>query len=300
MKIIYVNSIEDVKPLNKNSNLILGNFDGIHIGHSQLINFAKQNSKGELGVLTFSHSLKGIGQCLMSLEDKLSFLSKIDIDFVIILAANESIKHVSSIDFIQDYLRVLNPERIFCGPDFKFGYLAQGNVQLLKQYFSNLCVLNFVNDHNGNKIASTEIRNCILNGEIEKANRWLGHNYQIKGVVVHGKGKGKQIGFPTANIECEFNYVLPRDGVYITLIDIKGIKYKSITNIGTCPTVSSSSTKTIETFVFDFKEDLYGELVKLTFIKFLREEQKFANLDELAIQLQKDREIAEEYLENEI
>ncbi len=297
MKIIKISSYKDLEPIDEKFNLILGNFDGIHIGHSQLINFARMNSKNKLGIFTFSKSLKREGDYLTSLEDKIEYFENLGIDFVIVLEANEKIKKTTSEEFIDLYLRKLNADKLFCGPDFKFGYKGQGDINTLKNVFPNLCVLNFVLDHNGDKIASTTIRKQIQDGDIIDANRHLGHKYRIKGIVIKGKGLGKKIGFPTCNIKLDFNYILPKNGVYITYIKIDDKYYESITNVGVSPTIKNDNLITIETYIIEFCSDIYSKEVTLYFVDRLRDEFKFDSKDKLVLQLENDLKETYKYFE---
>lgn len=298
MKIIKIKSYKDIKPFKENFNLILGNFDGVHIGHTNLITFARNNSKNKLGVLTFSKSLKRDGDYLTSLDDKIEFFEDLGVDFVILIEYSESIKMTTYEEFIDLYLRKLNANKIFCGPDFKFGYKGLGDIDALKNAFPNLCVINFVLDHNGDKIASTTIRKQIQDGDIINANRHLGHKYKIKGQVIKGKGIGKTLGFPTCNIKLDFNYIIPKNGVYITYIKIDNKIHESITNVGVSPTIKNDNIITIETYIFDFCSDIYNKKVSLFFIDRLRDEIKFDSKRKLINQLEDDLKKSYKYFEN--
>ena len=298
MERIYIKSLNDVKELEPQSSLILGNFDGVHIGHSQLISFARQNTKGKLGILTFSKSLKREGDYLTNIDDKIEYLEELGVDFIVILDANEELKETNYKDFVEYYLKKLKAYKIFCGPDFKYGYKAQGDVCYLKNVFPNLCVLNFVLDHKGDKIASTIIRKQIEEGDVKEANRHLGHKYRIKGKVIKGKGIGKELGFPTANIQLDFNYCLPKNGVYLTYIKIGDKIYESLTNVGVSPTIKDDGKITIETYIFDFHSSIYDKNVKVYFIDKIRNEYKFDSVKSLVEQMEVDLKEAYSYFDN--
>lgn len=298
MEKIIIKSANDIKELKEPSSLILGNFDGVHIGHAQLISFAKQNTKGKLGILTFSKSLKREGDYLTDTDDKIEYLNELGVDFIIVLESNEELKNTNYKDFVDLYLKKLNANKIFCGPDFKFGYKAQGDISYLKNIFPNLCVLNFVLDHNGDKIASTIIRKQIEEGDVKEANRHLGHKYKIKGKVIKGKGIGKELGFPTANILLEFNYCLPKNGVYLTYIKLDGKIYESLTNVGISPTIKDDNKITIETYIFDFHQSIYGKKVEVYFIDKMRNEYKFNSIKSLTEQMELDLKEAYSYFDN--
>ena len=298
MERIYIKSLNDIKELEPQSSLILGNFDGVHIGHSQLISFARQNTKGKLGILTFSKSLKREGDYLTNIDDKIEYLEELGVDFIVILDANEELKETNYKDFVEYYLKKLKAYKIFCGPDFKYGYKAQGDVCYLKNVFPNLCVLNFVLDHKGDKIASTIIRKQIEEGDVKEANRHLGHKYRIKGKVIKGKGIGKELGFPTANIQLDFNYCLPKNGVYLTYIKIGDKIYESLTNVGVSPTIKDDGKITIETYIFDFHSSIYDKQVKVYFIDKIRNEYKFDSVKSLVEQMEVDLKEAYSYFDN--
>lgn len=298
MERIYIKSLNDVKELEPQSSLILGNFDGVHIGHAQLISFARQNTKGKLGILTFSKSLKREGDYLTNIDDKIEYLEELGVDFIVILDANEELKETNYKDFVEYYLKKLKAYKIFCGPDFKYGYKAQGDVCYLKNVFPNLCVLNFVLDHKGDKIASTIIRKQIEEGDVKEANRHLGHKYRIKGKVIKGKGIGKELGFPTANIQLDFNYCLPKNGVYLTYIKIDDKIYESLTNVGVSPTIKDDGKITIETYIFDFHSSIYDKQVKVYFIDKIRNEYKFDSVKSLVEQMEVDLKEAYSYFDN--
>ena len=189
------------------------------------------------------------------------------------------------------------PNKIFCGPDFHFGYKAQGNVDVLKQSFNNVIVLNYVNDYDGTKISSSIIKEYISRGEIKNANRFLGYEYYIKGIVVKGKRNGKKIGFPTINLKLDTNYVIPKNGVYITKTKIGNKLYPSMTNVGTHPTIDELNEAIIETHILDFDETLYGEEVEIKFLDYIRNEIKFNSIDELKEELSRNREIVRQYFD---
>lgn len=295
METIYFENLSDIKEFNDVS-LLLGNFDGVHIGHAQLFNFAKNNSKGRVAVLTFDQFIKPKDGFITNLSDRISIFESLGIDLVFVLKVDDNLIHYSYVKFVDEILKKINPKAIYCGPDFQFGFKAQGDVAYLKERFSEVYCLNYVKDHNNNKISSTGIRNLIKDGKIYEANRWLGRSYFMKGKIVKGSGRGKNIGFPTANLGLSFPYILPKNGVYITFIYIDGNRYRSLTNIGNNPTFNNKEI-TIETYIFDFIDDLYGKDVKLEFFKRLRDEIKFDNVESLHNQLEKDMDDAIYYFE---
>lgn len=296
MEVIYFEKIEDIKKVD-NLSLVLGNFDGVHVGHAQLFNFAILNKKGKVGVLTFDKPIKNKEGCLTSLNDKIEIFEKMGLDYAFILKVDDTLKRYSYLRFIDTVLKGLDPVKIFVGPDFRFGYMAKGDIYSLKERFNEVYVINFVKDHNNEKISSTSIRELIKEGKIYEANRWLGRSYRMSGIVEKGKGKGRTIGFPTANLKLIDNYIIPKEGVYITTTIIENKRYHSLTNIGKNPTISDKNRLTIETYIFDFKDELYDKPIKLEFFKYLRGEVKFSSIEDLHHQLEKDMDDATYYFE---
>lgn len=298
MSVIYLKDFIDLKDITPGSSLVLGNFDGVHIGHYQLISFARYSTKGRLAIVTFDSSLKNDDKhVLLSFDDKIKKFNELGVDDVYVFKCDENFKSMSCFDFIDKILITFKPNKIFCGPDFRFGYKAQGNVDVLKQSFNNVIVLNYVNDYDGTKISSSIIKEYISRGEIKNANRFLGYEYYIKGIVVKGKRNGKKIGFPTINLKLDTNYVIPKTGVYITKTKIGNKLYPSMTNVGTHPTIDELNAAIIETHILDFDETLYGEEVEIKFLDYIRNEIKFNSIDELKEELSRNREIVRQYFD---
>lgn len=278
-------------PESKRLTLLLGNFDGMHLGHFELVKDAKKNGEGELGVMLFDQNpaifLKQKSpKILTSLEDKIRLFSSYGFDYVFILPLNEALLNVSKDDFILHYLSLLNPSLIVVGEDYTFGKRGEGNAFDLKKIFKVDIVP--LKTSCGVKIGTQEIIGLLNRGEIEEANALLGRNYEIHGKVVNGFHNGTSLGFPTANLSLSSPYVIPRVGVYKTISYIRGVPHLSMTNIGNNPTLGLLLHPTIETFVLNFHETIYEETMYLDFISFLREEKKFSSLDELKEQLRKD------------
>lgn len=298
MSVIYINSSKDLDKIVPNTNLVLGLFDGVHIGHYQLISASRYMSKGLLSLITFDRSLKSNDQeILLSLKDKIDVFTKIGVDNIYIFKCSNEFKEMSYRKFMSDVLERFKPNKIFCGPDFKFGYRAQGDIYSLKSYFNNVIVLNYVNNYDGTKISSSIIKKYIRNGNIEDANRFLGYNYYVKGIVIKGKQIGHELGYPTINLKLTDNYVMPSDGVYISKVIFNNKAYPSMTNVGDNPTICDSKKVSIETYILNFDEDLYNEEVSIVFYKRLRDEIKFNNLDELKEELSKNKDEVAKYFE---
>lgn len=299
MEIIDLNSCK----IELNGNAVaLGNFDGVHIGHQELINSnineaKKRNLKST--VLVFRNHTKEILkkngdskiQLLTSFDQKIDILKGFGLDTLYIADFNENLMKLSPEEFVDNILlKKLNTKLVTVGFNYRFGYKASGDVELLKKIGLdkgidvNITPPVYVGDE---IVSSTAIRNSIKAGDIKKANRFLGRNFTIMGSVVKGKNRGRKLGFPTANIKLIDNYVLPKQGVYITNTIVDGEKLISLTNIGYNPTFNEDELK-IETYILDFNGNLYGKTLQIQFIDFIRDDVKFNTAQELIEQIEKD------------
>lgn len=300
MEVRYIKDFKHIDSNIKNLSLVLGYFDGVHIGHVHLINYAKMNSNGPVGVVTFDKPLKSIEGSITTLDEKIELIEQLKIDYVFVLVVDDKFKHMSYIDFINKVLKKFNPKTIFCGNDFTFGYEAKGNVYDLKMTFANVQVMNYVNDYNHKKISSSNIKKLIKDGQVKEASVFLGRQYALIGTVSHGFKEGTKLGRPTANLEPIENLIIPKDGVYITRTKIDKKLYDSITNIGTHPTINKVEKSTIETYIMGLNKNLYGKEIIISFYKRLRDEVKFESIEKLEDQITKDIDDAVEYLKNNL
>ncbi len=300
MEVRYIKDFKHIDSNIKNLSLVLGYFDGVHIGHVHLINYAKMNSNGPVGVVTFDKPLKSIEGSITTLDEKIELIEQLKIDYVFVLVVDDKFKHMSYIDFINKVLKKFNPKTIFCGNDFTFGYEAKGNVYDLKMTFANVQVMNYVNDYNHKKISSSNIKKLIKDGQVKEASVFLGRQYALIGTVSHGFKEGTKLGRPTANLEPIENLIIPKDGVYITRTKIDKKLYDSITNIGTHPTINKVEKSTIETYIMGLNKNLYGKEITISFYKRLRDEVKFESIEKLEDQITKDIDDAVEYLKNNL
>lgn len=276
----------------------LGNFDGLHLAHQELINRAikkAQDLKIKSGVLMFTQHTKNVllrtkQNLLMSRKQKLAYLDKMGLDFVVEIEFSEIMK-MSPEFFVREFLaKNLKAKAVVVGYDYRFGYKAKGNVDLLLKSVEDLDIqVNVVEavKKDGEVISSTRIRKEIQQGNIQKANDLLGRPFTIQGRVVHGKSLGKKMGYPTANLQPMAHYTVPKYGVYDTNVIVKGKSYKAATSIGTNPTLNEKGLK-IEAHILDFNENIYNKEVELEFLNFLRPEKKFDNIDTLFQQIEKD------------
>ena len=296
---IYKNFI--IQPQHKNSVILVGNFDGIHLGHQKLFSLAKKYKKKyslKVGVLTFepipkfffNKALRNFR--ISSLEQKIDNLKRLNVDFVIIKKFDKKFSKTKSSIFIKEVLgKKLKPKFIFVSNNFRFGNKREGNVkQLIK--FETLCNYKVVKPEPlviNKKVASSSlIRNYLQKGNMEKANKMLNRNWSIHGKVQKGKQLGKKIGFPTANIDIK-DYVLAYPGVYAVRIKkIKGNDYfKGIANLGYRPTFNGKKIL-LEVHLFNFSGNLYNKYLTVEFKKFIRKEKKFKNINQLKKQIKID------------
>ncbi|MDF2612643.1 MAG: riboflavin biosynthesis protein RibF [Clostridia bacterium] len=296
----YIYGTTDIEQ-KENSIVVLGNFDGVHIGHQKLFELAREKAKeNRLQIVVFSfypHPSWVIGgspkSLLMSRRDKEETIKTLQIDTLIEYPFTREFASISAERFFVDILiSKLKAKVIIIGSNYYFGRGKEGNQKYLyelgQKYDVQVCVVDAVKI-DGKIVSSSAIRDLITEGELETANRLLGHTYSIIGTVVRGKMLGRTIGFPTVNIKAESDRIYPPKGVYATKIQVYNREYLGMTNIGYNPTVNGSH-KMIETHIFGFDEELYGEEVRVYFYSYIRAEKKFSNVTLLAEQIQKDKQ----------
>lgn len=304
MKII----VDPKQPLDFKTSAGIGNFDGIHLGHKEIIETAKRRSRENSTrscVITFNpHPQKVLGRKELSLifplEKRFEMLEATGIDVAVCLNFTRELSTVSAENFIKDILLdCLRIRDIVVGPGFSFGHKRKGNVDLLRSmgetHGFNTVVAEAarVDDQ---VVSSSAIRNLVRDGEISEANRFFGYDYYIEGVVVEGERRGRKLGFPTINLDTEWE-ILPKPGVYATYVRLSDGFHESITNIGIRPTFEESKL-TVETHIFDFNNNLYGKEVNVNFVERLRDEKRFASVDELVAQIEHDVAAVREILRN--
>lgn len=290
-----------------NTVLTLGNFDGLHLGHQELIKMVMRRARETDAVsmvVTFRpHPLKILApeKCppLISIyEEKIALLEKLGLDVLVKIPFTIDFSAMSPEAFIKDILcDLLGAKEIFVGYNYRFGRGRAGNVATLKEMgkkygFAVREVEQISLD--GEVISSTKIRKLLAEGRVEHAARLLGRAYAITGVVVKGDGRGKGLGFPTANIAPKHS-IIPSDGVYAVKFFVREQFYDGIANIGLRPTFNETRL-TIEVHVLDFNEDIYGEEISLYFVGKIREERKFGSPEELARQIASDIRTAKDML----
>lgn len=295
MKIIEIdlNYIAD-----EDSVIALGNFDGVHKGHMELINKAVARADDlniKSSILLFNEhtdNLIKVGKkdIITTNQTKFEILENLGVDIIYLINFTREFMAYTPKMFLKDFLADnLKIRGVVVGYDYTYGFKKSGDVDFLlenKDLFDTIDVINQISSH-GEKISSTLIRNLIEEGKIKEANELLSRPYKLIGEIIHAKGLGKKMGYPTANLKLIDNFVIPRYGVYDTDIIINGERFKASTNIGTNPTVEHDGIK-IEAHILDFDRDIYGEIVELELLDFVRPELKFDSVEELFDQIAKD------------
>lgn len=295
----------------KESVVVLGNFDGVHIGHQRLFDLAREKADHlNLQVVALSfypHPTWVLGShpkpLIMSRKDKKNKLKAIGVDVFIEYPFDIKFANISPDIFFSEILvKQLKARVIVVGSNYYFGKNKKGDIGYMKklgqQYNAEICVVNTIKTK-GAVVSSTHIRNLVEMGAVQEVGKFLGHPYTIVGTVVHGKKLGRTLGFPTINIIADPDRVHPPNGVYATSVKVYDKEYMGITNIGYNPTVNGSQ-KMIETHIFNFDESIYGTEVEVSFYAFIRPEKKFASLDELVAQMMLDKEKARFLLKEDI
>lgn len=278
--------------------LVLGTFDGVHLGHQYLLEYAK--GKGKIIACSFllpPTVSKGQARAITLPEEKTSILKRCGADEVFLQDFN-ALCTLSAEEYLELLCKRFSPAYIVVGVDHRFGRGALGNAKTLIQneqkYGYKTIVVPPKTDENG-IISSSSIRRMIEQGDIKNANKRLGHAFFISGEVVRGKEIGRTIDFPTVNVAVDAQKLLCKNGVYATKTLVDGRLYNSMTNIGFNPTVSGNEL-TVETHIFNFSSDLYGKKVKIYFYSFIREDKKFESVEELKKQLREDALLINAYL----
>ncbi|KUO52276.1 MAG: hypothetical protein APF76_04370 [Desulfitibacter sp. BRH_c19] len=305
---IYKEISEEIKQI-QNSYVILGNFDGVHLGHRELIQKSVEqsmNKKGKSIIYTFSPhpeqllSPDSFSGYITSPNIKEQLLEECGIDILIYHPFSKEFSLKTPEEFIKDYLvRYLKPKKVFVGFNFSFGRGGKGNPAVLSELGKKYNFQTQVEPPvylNQLPISSSRIRQCLEVGDINLAKSLLGYWPKLEGRVVSGDKMGRQLGFPTANLFINNDIILPKTGVYATYTTLDGEKYKSVTNIGFKPTFSAKSLS-VEIHILNFTKNLYGENLQISFVQKLRDEKRFTNVNELKQQISFDVNIAKTILD---
>jgi riboflavin kinase / FMN adenylyltransferase len=299
MKIYH--KLSDFKPKG-NAVVTIGTFDGVHLGHQKILKRLTEKAKevgGESVVLTFwPHPRLVVSpnddnlKLLTTIDEKTEILEKLDLDHLLILPFTREFSELSAEKYIEDILlEAIGTSTLVIGYDHRFGKNREGGIDYLIKNASRFKIeIEEISRQELEKItiSSTKIRKSLENGEIRAANELLNRNYSFDGPVVKGRQLGRTIGFPTANVAVQKNYkLIPKNGVYASKIFLRNEVFFGIMNIGNRPTVDGIG-RTQEVHIFDFQDDIYGEIIKVEVLDFIREEKKFDSIQELIKQIEAD------------
>ncbi|PWJ42355.1 bifunctional riboflavin kinase/FAD synthetase [Sediminitomix flava] len=309
MKVHY--GIESIQNL-QNAIVTSGTFDGVHFGHKKIIDRLNEIARvhhGESVLITFwphpryvlfpesKHQLK----LLSSLNEKINLLEAQGLDHLVILEFTKDFSQLTSKEFIEQILiQAIGTSKLVIGYDHRFGKNREGSFEYLKEHGH---LFGFDVEEISKQeledvaVSSTKIRESLLNGDVEKANKYLGYSYGIEGTVIDGNKIGRSIGFPTANIEVDSDAkLIPQSGVYAVKVKVEGEWYGGMLNIGKRPTVTDDIKEVIEVHIFDFKDTIYTKPIRVEFVKKLRSEMKFDGKTSLVRQLELDEANARKHL----
>ncbi|MEC2209869.1 bifunctional riboflavin kinase/FAD synthetase [Bacillus paralicheniformis] len=307
MKTIHISHPHDLKREDfPTSVMALGYFDGVHLGHQQVILTAKNTAAregGKTAVMTFHPHPSAVlkkgrepKDLITPLQDKISIIEDLGVDFLYVVTFTPEFASLSPEEFIDQYILGFHVTHVVAGFDFTFGKFGKGTMENFQEYakcrVKSTSVAKYSNQDQ--KVSSTRIRTVLGAGDVEYAAELLGRPYHVKGFVIHGDKRGRTIGFPTANIGLKDTYIVPPTGVYAVKAEIGGAVYNGVCNVGYKPTFYEKrpGQPSIEVNLFDFDRDIYGSEIKVEWYKRLRSEKKFGSVDELVEQISRDKEEA--------
>lgn len=291
--------------------LTLGVFDGLHLGHQRIMKTVVERAKAVDAVptaITFDPHPRAVlhpesaPPLLQTLDQRLANFEVLGIEQAIVIPFDREFASLPAEDFLTAIVRDrLHAREVYLGKGFAFGKGRGGNIDLLRKMSSEL---GFKADEvdevrlRGHRISSSRIRERLAQGRVNLARRMLGRPYGVEGVIIRGNRRGHTIGFPTANLK-PHNRVIPRFGVYATATLIDGTWRRSVTNIGVRPTFEHEAEPSIESYIFDFDDDLYGDVLRVRFLHRIRDERKFNGIGELKAQIEKDSAYALNYFRHQ-
>jgi riboflavin kinase/FMN adenylyltransferase len=283
----------------------LGIFDGVHRGHMALLSCLVSRARemgGESVVITFSpHPRLVLEQnnislsFLTTMEEKKVLLKNANVDHLIIIEFTIAFSKIPACDFVKDILvEKIGTKHLIIGYDHHFGRKGEGDFNTIKQCSEELdFIVEQVQEYQTEEgaISSSSIREALLKGKVDEANKWLGYSYSVSGTIMEGRKIGRTIGFPTANIKPDYQYkLIPGNGVYAVVVQLDDNLYPGMLSIGSNPTVNTDSRfRSIEVHILNFDKDIYGRKISVSFRKKLRDEKKFDNLEQLTTQMGRDK-----------
>lgn len=281
----------------------LGKFDGLHRGHELLMETVLRiRDEENVASVAFTFDIpprnrvEHVTANVLTTNDEKQYIFEAQgIDYLIECPFTEEVMSMEPKAFIEWIAKSLNMKYVVVGDDFRFGHKRSGDFHTLQQYEDlygyKTIVIDKLKDSNRD-ISSTYVREEIAKGNIQKANQLLGYNYFIKSEILHGRKLGRKIGIPTINMILPADKLLPPNGVYVSEVLVDGKKYVGVTNVGCKPTVSDENIVGVETYIYDFNQDVYGEKIVVSFVDYIRPEKKFDSVEELKAQMETDIEKA--------
>lgn len=312
MEVFILKNAKDIPMLNLPPlSVAIGFFDGIHLGHQEVIHTAKKFGEMEglkTGVITFDPSPKAVlgknpeeVKYITLFEDKKEILAQMGIDYMFVIPFTRELASHLPEDFVKMYLIPLNVKHVTAGFDFTYGKFGKGNMDTLQEHGKGHFTVTKVEkvEKGEEKISSTLIRTLIQEGKNDFVPQYLGRHYTMKGLVVHGEKRGRELGYPTANIEVDQRYVQPKLGIYTVRLYVQGKWHNGVASFGYNPTFQKEKEHLyLEVHLIDFDGDIYGEKVILEWHTRLRGEMSFNSVEELIDQIGKDKEEAIHYFAN--
>ncbi|RPJ71755.1 MAG: bifunctional riboflavin kinase/FAD synthetase [Alphaproteobacteria bacterium] len=299
---ILLKKLEDLKSLysEEKVEITIGNFDGVHLGHREFLSRIHQDckkTKSKFVVITFiPHPVQILraqsGFLINTFSERRELLAECGVDYLLEIDFTRDFSTLLPEEFLERFVfSFTGIDKIYLGHDFVFGANKSGDYKLAKGLCEKKKIGLILQDEfrlDKHAVSSSVVRAAISTGEVEKANSLLGRSYFLSGRVIKGQGRGKQIGFPTANMDYDKELIIPIGGVYITQTTIHDMTYNSVTNIGVNPTFNMGNVVNIETHLLDFNRDIYGEEMRVSFLKKIREEKKFSSVNDLIAQIESD------------
>jgi len=279
--------------------ITIGVFDGVHLGHKYLISKLKEQARQQgllSGLVTFRQHPRAVISpqtklpALTSLDERIKLLKDEGVDEVVALSFSQELAELSASQFVGLLQKHLRMRGMVVGPDFALGRNREGNVDTLRKLGQNMNFSVTVVPPakiNGEVVSSTAIRNAIAASDMNRVHSLIGRPFSLRGKVIVGTGRGRQLGFPTANLELDPEQALPADGIYATWAYVDNNAHKSVTNVGTRPTFNGKE-RTVEVYAMDYDGDLYGHEVKIDIVEYLRGEKKFGDAEALKKQIAED------------
>lgn len=289
----------------------IGTFDGVHAGHrkiiERLVNAAKANNLDSVVLTFFPHPRmvlqkeSGI-QLINTIRERKELLEQTGIDYLVVHPFTHQFSRLTAVEFVRDILvHKLRAKKIIIGYDHRFGRNRTADINDLRQFGKEFDFeVEEISQQDVEEVAvsSTKIRKALLDGRVERANMYLQHPFSLTGTIVKGRGIGKDLGFPTANLQVQEEYkLIPKNGVYVVRSSIDGETCFGMMNIGTNPTVGGRE-KTIETFFFDLDRDLYNKELQIELLVRIRDEKKFDSVNDLQVAMKQDRAFSQQYIKD--